>query len=44
VTLPLGVLKAKAKTLFEPLLPQKKRDAIRSIGMGTVNKIFLSFK
>lgn len=43
VTCSLGFLKEKAETLFMPKLPTWKMDALQSMGMGTVNKIFLEF-
>ncbi len=42
VTLPLGVLKAGA-VVFDPPLPERKRQAIERLGMGTVTKIALGF-
>jgi monoamine oxidase/CRP-like cAMP-binding protein len=42
VTLPLGVLKAGA-VVFDPPLPDRKRQAIERLGMGTVTKIVLRF-
>ena len=42
VTLPLGVLKA-GSVRFVPELPAAKRDAIRRLGMGTLNKCYLKF-
>ncbi|KAJ1630857.1 flavin-containing amine oxidoreductase-domain containing protein [Pavlovales sp. CCMP2436] len=42
VTLPLGVLKAR-KVFFEPPLPFKKMDAIKRLGFGTLNKVWLRF-
>lgn len=42
VTLPLGVLKAR-KVVFEPALPVAKLEAIRRIGVGSLNKIVLRF-
>jgi len=42
VTLPLGVLK-KETVKFIPPLPAKKRDAIRRIGMGTLDKVYLLY-
>ncbi|MCI4378637.1 hypothetical protein PGIGA_G00218300 [Pangasianodon gigas] len=43
VTVSLGVLKQKARTMFEPALPKSKLDAIERLGFGTVDKIFLYF-
>ncbi|CAN7990213.1 unnamed protein product, partial [Ixodes hexagonus] len=43
VTLPLGVLKANASSMFDPPLPEKKMLAIRSLGYGTVDKVFLKY-
>lgn len=43
VTVSLGVLKEKSKTLFEPPLPDYKRKVIAGLGIGTVNKIYLRF-
>jgi len=43
-TVSLGVLKATADTLFEPKLPERKTEAIRSLGFGTVNKVFVEFE
>ena len=40
VTVSLGVLKA-GNIQFRPSLPARKTDAIRKIGMGTLDKIFL---
>jgi len=42
VTLPLGVLKAGSVT-FTPALPERKRAAIRQLGMGVANKVVLRF-
>ena len=40
-----GVLKWAVKNrLFQPQLPQSKVDAIKSVGFGTVGKIFLRYK
>lgn len=44
VTIPLGVLKHEHKTLFVPPLPQRKLNAVRSLTVGTVNKIFLTYE
>ncbi|XP_066497330.1 spermine oxidase [Hoplias malabaricus] len=43
VTVPLGVLKQKAASLFKPSLPKSKLDAIERLGFGVVDKIFLCF-
>ncbi len=42
VTLPLGVLKQNTVT-FNPPLPARKQDAIRRIGMGTLDKVYLLY-
>ncbi|XP_049646509.1 peroxisomal N(1)-acetyl-spermine/spermidine oxidase [Suncus etruscus] len=44
VTVPLGFLKEHLDTFFEPQLPQEKSEAIRKMGFGTNNKIFLDFE
>ncbi|XP_052052050.1 peroxisomal N(1)-acetyl-spermine/spermidine oxidase [Apodemus sylvaticus] len=44
VTVPLGFLKEHQDTFFEPPLPDKKAEAIRKLGFGTNNKIFLEFE
>jgi monoamine oxidase len=42
VTLPLGVLK-RGSVSFDPPLPARKQQAIRRLGMGTLNKLYLRF-
>nr|CAD7257074.1 unnamed protein product [Timema shepardi] len=42
-TLPLGVLKHKAATLFLPQLPQYKIESINRLLFGTVDKIILEY-
>ncbi len=42
VTLPLGVLKA-GTVKFTPALPAAKRQAIKALGMGILNKCYLRF-
>nr|XP_018907030.1 PREDICTED: peroxisomal N(1)-acetyl-spermine/spermidine oxidase isoform X1 [Bemisia tabaci] len=42
-SLPLGVLKNCARTLFSPPLPDYKLEAIDRLLFGTVNKIFLVY-
>lgn len=42
-TVPLGVLKHKAKELFHPPLPQYKMESIERLLFGTVDKIFLEY-
>ncbi|XP_043104967.1 spermine oxidase-like isoform X2 [Puntigrus tetrazona] len=44
VTVSLGVLKDKASTMFEPSLPPTKLSAIKNLGFGIVDKIFLFFE
>lgn len=44
VTVPLGFLKEHQETFFDPPLPAKKAEAIRKLGFGTNNKIFLEFE
>ncbi|XP_065377747.1 peroxisomal N(1)-acetyl-spermine/spermidine oxidase isoform X1 [Macaca fascicularis] len=44
VTVPLGFLKERLDTFFDPPLPAEKAEAIRKIGFGTNNKIFLEFE
>jgi polyamine oxidase len=43
VTVPLGVLKAQSIT-FDPPLPAAKRDVIRRIGFGHVEKVTMTFE
>lgn len=43
LTVPLGFLKERLDTFFEPPLPTEKAEAIRKVGFGTNNKIFLEF-
>nr|KAF6458007.1 hypothetical protein HJG63_014893 [Rousettus aegyptiacus] len=38
-----GFLKERLDTFFEPPLPTEKAEAIRKVGFGTNNKIFLEF-
>lgn len=42
ITVPLGVLKSN-KLKFEPPLPEKKINAIKRMGVGIFNKIYLLF-
>ncbi len=42
VTVPLGVLQA-GSIAFNPALPSDKRAALRNIGAGVVNKVYLLF-
>ncbi|XP_048361084.1 peroxisomal N(1)-acetyl-spermine/spermidine oxidase [Sphaerodactylus townsendi] len=44
ITVPLGFLKEHHETLFCPPLPPQKVAAIRHLGFGTNNKIFLEFE
>ncbi|MBN3308430.1 SMOX oxidase, partial [Amia calva] len=43
VTASLGVLQEKAPAMFEPSLPEVKMTAIKKLGFGTVDKIYLKF-
>lgn len=42
VTLPLGVLK-RGMVRFSPALPERKLNAMRRLGMGLLNKLYLRF-
>lgn len=42
VTFPLGVLK-QASVQFDPPLPDSKQTAIKRLGMGVLNKVYLKF-
>uniref|UniRef100_A0A8B9PHV8 Amine oxidase domain-containing protein n=1 Tax=Apteryx owenii TaxID=8824 RepID=A0A8B9PHV8_APTOW len=44
VTVPLGFLKERHQDFFQPPLPERKAEAIRCLGFGTNNKIFLEFE
>ncbi|ETN63661.1 spermine oxidase [Anopheles darlingi] len=44
VTFSLGVLKDTMDQLFQPNLPESFTRSIRSIGYGTIDKIFLQFE
>ncbi|NXG68360.1 PAOX oxidase, partial [Baryphthengus martii] len=44
VTVPLGFLKEHHQDFFQPPLPKWKAEAIRRLGFGTNNKIFLEFE
>lgn len=43
-TVPLGVLKHKATSLFKPPLPEYKMEAIDRLLFGTVDKIILEYE
>lgn len=43
VTVSLGVLKNHADKLFCPALPAEKMDAIKKLGYGNVDKVFLDY-
>ncbi|KAM9618734.1 peroxisomal N(1)-acetyl-spermine/spermidine oxidase [Trichechus inunguis] len=44
LTVPLGFLKEHLDTFFQPPLPPEKAEAIRKMGFGTNNKVFLEFE
>ncbi|NXX82147.1 PAOX oxidase, partial [Urocolius indicus] len=44
ITVPLGFLKEHHQDFFQPPLPERKAEAIRRLGFGTNNKIFLEFE
>lgn len=44
VTVSLGVLKAKHESLFIPSLPDYKIETIKSLGFGSVAKIYVLFE
>ncbi|NXM57295.1 PAOX oxidase, partial [Illadopsis cleaveri] len=44
ITVPLGFLKERHQEFFQPPLPERKAQAIRNLGFGTNNKIFLEFE
>uniref|UniRef100_A0A8C3C978 Amine oxidase domain-containing protein n=1 Tax=Cairina moschata TaxID=8855 RepID=A0A8C3C978_CAIMO len=44
ITIPLGFLKEHHHNFFQPPLPTWKAEAIRRMGFGTNNKIFLEFE
>eukprot|EP00871_Galdieria_phlegrea_P005724 jgi/Galph1/639/GphlegSOOS_G5429.1 len=39
----LGVLQERESNMFEPSLPEKKREAIHRLALGTVDKVFVEF-
>jgi len=43
-TMPVGVLKAKIKQLYEPSIPQYKIEAVNALGFDYVNKIYLEYE
>lgn len=43
ITISLGCLKELAEGMFDPPLPRYKMRAIKRMGFGTVNKIYLEF-
>ncbi|GBM24068.1 Spermine oxidase [Araneus ventricosus] len=44
ITLPLGCLKKLSQSLFVPNLSETKKRAIRCLGFGAINKVYLEFK
>lgn len=43
-TVSLGVLKERHLSLFDPILPPKKIDAIESLSFGVIDKVILEFE
>jgi len=43
VTVPLGVLKRPDGLIFQPPLPARKRQAIKRLGFGCLNKVVMLF-
>jgi monoamine oxidase len=43
LTIPLGVLKERHESIFQPALPPSKQEAITSLGFGTLDKVFLVY-
>uniref|UniRef100_A0A0A9X7K5 Amine oxidase domain-containing protein n=1 Tax=Lygus hesperus TaxID=30085 RepID=A0A0A9X7K5_LYGHE len=39
----LGVMKDKAETMFDPCLPSSKIDAIKTMGFGNINHLYLEY-
>uniref|UniRef100_UPI00398EABA8 peroxisomal N(1)-acetyl-spermine/spermidine oxidase-like n=1 Tax=Pristiophorus japonicus TaxID=55135 RepID=UPI00398EABA8 len=44
VTASLGYLKAEAKAFFHPSLPEEKLHAIKNMGYGTTDKVYLEYE
>nr|XP_039255566.1 spermine oxidase-like [Styela clava] len=44
VTVSVGCLKKYHKTLFDPTLPENKQAALKKIGFGAINKMFLFYE
>lgn len=42
-TIPLGVLKERRDTIFQPSLPSDYKTVINSLGFGTLDKIFMVY-
>lgn len=42
-TMPIGVLKDKMETLFEPNLPKSKIDSINAMNFDHINKVYLEY-
>ncbi|XP_050439149.1 uncharacterized protein LOC126844783 [Adelges cooleyi] len=43
VTVPLGVLKSTADTMFCPSLPSSKTEAIKALGVGHLHRVFMEY-
>ena len=44
ISIPLGCLKERAPTMFQPPLPDWKAEAIKRLGFGNLNKVILNLR